>query len=179
MGKLYSEITPAFEALIRKQKIYFTGTAAPEGRVNVSPKGIDTFRILAPDRVMWLNLTGSGNETAAHLLESPRITIMFCMFEGKPHIIRLYGQGRVIHPTDTEWKKYIGLFPDIPGARQLIDVKVDSVQGSCGYAVPLMEYKGERNEFINWAEKLGPEKMEEYKRKNNSLSLDGKPTGLQ
>ncbi|MEZ4901557.1 MAG: pyridoxamine 5'-phosphate oxidase family protein [Spirosomataceae bacterium] len=118
------------QAFIEKQPLFFVATAMPRGKVNLSPKGMDSFRIINPNRVMWLNVTGSGNETATHLQESSRITVMFCAFEGKPLILRLYGQGKVYHPRDTAWEEYIHLFPALPGARQLIDIEVEMVQTS-------------------------------------------------
>jgi len=178
MGKQYLAIDPTLQKFIEEQKMFFVGTAAPEGRVNVSPKGIDTFRIIDNNRVVWLNLTGSGNETAAHLLENNRITIMFCAFEGKPTILRIYGTAKSIHPRDKEWEKLIQLFPTLLGSRQIIDISVDLVQTSCGFGVPLMQYIDQRNEMIQWAEKQGEEKVKEYQQLKNKLSLDGKPTGL-
>ncbi|WP_224491292.1 pyridoxamine 5'-phosphate oxidase family protein [Robertkochia flava] len=178
MGKKLKEITPRISDFIAKQKLFFTGTAMEDGRVNVSPKGMDAFRVLGPNRVMWLNLTGSGNETAAHLLQKNRITIMFCAFEGAPMILRLYGKARVYHPGDSEFQEHIGLFPDIAGTRQLFDVEVDLVQTSCGMGVPFMEYQGEREELRTWAEELGEEGIQAYWKNKNLISLDGAETGL-
>lgn len=177
MGKQFTAIDAATREFIEKQKIFFVGTAA-SGRVNVSPKGMDTLRIIDSNRVTWLNLTGSGNETAAHLLEHNRITLMFCAFEGKPNIVRLYGTAQVIYRKDQQWTEMLRLFPALPGSRQIIDVSIDLVQSSCGMAVPFMAYQGEREELKHWAEKQGEDKIKEYWQRKNTVSLDGKPTGI-
>lgn len=163
---------------IRDQKVFFVATAMAEGRINLSPKGMDTFRVTGPDRILWLNLTGSGNETATHLQYSNRITIMFCAFEGKPLILRLYGTARVFHERDTFWRENIHHFPPIAGSRQLIEMQIDLVQTSCGMAVPKMEFKEERDLLKIWAEKKGDEGLQDYKRQKNTVSLDGHPTGI-
>ena len=178
MGKKFDQITPDLQQFIANQKIFFVATASCSGTVNLSPKGMDAFRILESNRVMWLNVTGSGNETAAHLLESDRITVMFCAYEGKPMILRLYGHGKVYHHYDEEWNTYIDLFPNLPGARQLIDIKVDIVQTSCGMAVPFMDYKGEREELNKWADKKGEEGIQKYWKEKNTVSFDGSETGI-
>lgn len=172
MGKRYTEISPEFEVFISKQKIFFVGTAASEGRVNISPKGMDTFRVIAPNRIVWLNLTGSGNETAAHLLNCKRMTILFCAFEGKPMILRLYGEANLYHRQDEGFDRYIDLFPEIPGARQIIDMEIDLVQMSCGFAVPLMDFRAERTQLKTWAEKQGEERIKAYWKERNTTSLD-------
>jgi Pyridoxamine 5'-phosphate oxidase len=178
MGKKLHELTPELTEFIKAQKIYFVGTAMTTGAVNVSPKGMDSFRVLSNNRVMWLNVTGSGNETATHVQESNRITIMFCAFEGKPLILRLYGTAKVYHSFDREWVEYRPLFPPLSGARQLFDVQLDLVQTSCGMAVPFMDYKQERDELNKWAEKKGQEGIQEYWHEKNTTSLDGHPTGI-
>ncbi len=178
MGKKYGEINDKIKDFIQAQKLFFVGTAASDGRVSVSPKGIDTFRIVNKNRIVWLNLSGSGNETAAHLLESTRMTIMFCAFEGSPNILRIYGKARALHPRDSEWKDLIPLFPELPGARQIIDMQVELVQNSCGMAVPYFEYQGERNELIEWAEALGDDGIKKYWEDKNQVSLDGKATKI-
>lgn len=178
MGKRIDQITPELQRFIEHQKIYFVATAMASGSVNLSPKGMDSFRVLSPNRVMWLNVTGSGNETAAHLLENDRITIMFCTFEGKPLILRLYGHGKAYHPRDPEWQEFIDLFPNTPGSRQLFDVAVEVVQTSCGMAVPFMDYNREREELKNWAEKKGEKGISAYWNEKNLTSFDGYPTGL-
>jgi len=178
MGKLYKQLTDDLAGFIQRQKIFFVGTATDSGRVNVSPKGMDTLRFVTEDRVVWLNLTGSGNETASHLRENGRITLMFCAFEGDPLILRLYGHARIFHPRDAEWDSLITLFPAIPGARQIIDMSVDLVQTSCGYGVPLFEFKADRDQLEEWAERKGPEGIHKYWEEKNQISLDGKPTGI-
>ncbi len=149
-----------------------------EGRINLSPKGIDTFRVVDKNRVVWLNLTGSGNETAAHIRHSGRMTLMFCAFDGPPNILRLYGKAVAYHPGDAGYEERIGLFPEIPGTRQLFEVEVNLVQTSCGMGVPLMDFKGHREDLVRWARDKGEEGLEEYKQKKNMTSLDGHPTGL-
>ena len=178
MGKQLDAITPELKTFIEKQPIFFVGTAAAKGRVNVSPKGMDSLRVLNANKVVWLNLTGSGNETAAHLLKHPRMTIMFCAFEGKPLILRLYGTASIYHPRDAAYQQHIGLFPETPGARQIIVMQVDLVQTSCGYAVPFMEYKEERTVLHDWAEKQGQERIEQYWQEKNTQSIDGFETNI-
>ncbi len=178
MGKQYKQLTDDLAGFIQRQKIFFVGTAADGGRINVSPKGMDTLRVVTEDRVVWLNLTGSGNETAAHLREDGRITLMFCAFEGDPLILRLYGHAQIFHPRDAEWDSLIPFFPMIPGARQIIDMSIDLVQTSCGYGVPLFEFKADRDQLEEWAERKGPEGIREYWEEKNQLSLDGRPTGI-
>ncbi|WP_394993883.1 pyridoxamine 5'-phosphate oxidase family protein [Emticicia sp.] len=178
MGKKVEQIFPETIEFIEKQKIFFVATAMSVGTVNVSPKGMDTFRVISPNRVMWLNVTGSGNETATHLQENDRITIMFCAFDGKPLILRLYGKGKVYHQRDKEWTEYINLFPKLDGTRQIIDIDVQIVQTSCGMAVPFMDFKQEREELKTWAKKQGEEGLKEYWDKKNTISFDGHPTGI-
>ena len=176
--KQFTEIDTATRQFIEQQHLFFVGTAAPDGRVNVSPKGLDSFRVLDGKRVAWLNLTGSGNETAAHLREQNRITIMFCAFEGKPNILRLYGTATVLHPRDAGWEEFSPLFPPLPGARQIIVVDIGLVTTSCGMAVPFLAYQAEREELGHSLEKKGPARVQEYWEQRNALSLDGKPTGI-
>jgi predicted pyridoxine 5'-phosphate oxidase superfamily flavin-nucleotide-binding protein len=178
MSKLYPQLTDGLTDFIARQKIFFVGTAAADGKINVSPKGMDTLRVVAANRVVWLNLTGSGNETAAHLREQSRITLMFCAFEGDPLILRVYGQARALHPRDPEWAALLALFPELKGARQLIDVAVELVQTSCGFAVPLLDFKSERDQLEKWAEKKGHQGIQTYWQEKNQVSLDGKPTEI-
>ena len=158
--------------------MFFVGTAAADGRVNVSPKGMDSLRVLGENRVVWLNLTGSGNETAGHLLENDRMTLMFCAFEGSPMILRLYGRATVVHPRDPEWRKLFPLFPPIPGARQIFDMHVDLVQTSCGNAVPLFDFNEQRDILEQWAERKGEEGLQDFWETRNQVSIDGKPTRI-
>ena len=178
MANKLDALTSTLIEFIENQKLFFVATAMGEGRINLSPKGMDTFRILSPNHILWLNLTGSGNETATHLRFDDRMTIMFCAFEGKPMILRLYGKARVSHERDPFWKENIDLFPHIPGSRQLIDMQIDLVQTSCGLAVPLMDFKEERDLLKIWAEKKGKEGLQKYYLQKNTISLDGHETGI-
>jgi hypothetical protein len=178
MGKRYADISTELQEFIREQKLFFVGTAAEEGRVNISPKGMDTLRVLGPNKIVWLNLTGSGNETAAHLLKNSRMTIMFCSFEGKPMILRLYGTAQLYHSQDSAYHEFIQLFPEIAGSRQIIEMDVDLVQTSCGFAVPFMDFKEERTQLKSWAEKQGEERLESYWKEKNSSSIDGFETKI-
>lgn len=179
MGQRYTEITGKLKQFIEKQKIFFVGTATAESRVNISPKGMDSIRVLSKNRVVWLNVTGSGNETSAHIQEDSRMTVMFAAFEGNPMILRLYGNANVIHKYDAEWKELYSLFNPIPGARQVFDLTVDLVQTSCGMAVPLFDYVEERQQLNNWARKKGKDGIKEYWLEKNQVSLDGKPTHIR
>lgn len=165
---------------INGQHLFFVATAAMGGRINMSPKGMDTLRVLDGDRIVWLNLSGSGNETAAHLAEYDRITLMFCAFSGHALILRVYGRGRVVHPRDADWGELIQLFPALAGSRQIIDVSVDSMQQSCGSGVPkynLVEDRGP-SELLPFYEKMGQEGVKRYWEKKNRVSIDGKPTRI-
>lgn len=173
MGKKLDAITPELKEFIEAQKIYFIGTAAETGKVNISPKGSDSFRVLGKNKIVWLNLTGSGNETAAHLIQNSRMTIMFCSFDKKPLILRLYGQAKIYHKRDIRFDEYSSLFPEYTGARQIIEVAVDLVQTSCGFAVPFMEFKQERTALNLWADKQGETKIKEYWKDRNTQSIDG------
>lgn len=176
MSKLYKTISPKLQQFIEDQKIFFVATATADSRINLSPKGMDSLRIINENRVIWLNVTGSGNETAAHVQENPRMTIMFTAFEDNPMILRLYGNAKAIHTDDAEWQLLYPLFPQIPGARQIFDLNVDLIQTSCGMAVPMYDYLGEREQLNTWAEKKGKDGIAEYWEEKNSISLDGKPT---
>lgn len=178
MAQQYLQLSQELIQFIWQQNIFFVATAASDGRVNLSPKGLDSLRVLDPNTVAWLNVTGSGNETAAHVLENPRMTLMFCAFEGKPLILRLYGDARVVHPRDTEWKELFARFEAVPGSRQIFLLRIEMVQTSCGMAVPLYEYQGQRKQLTDWADKKGEQGMQEYWEKKNQISIDGKPTGI-
>lgn len=178
MGKQLDAITPVLQTFIEQQKIFFVGTAGETGTVNVSPKGMDSLRVLGPNQVAWLNVTGSGNESAAHILEHPRMTLMFCAFEGPPMILRLYGQARVFHGYDREWNELYALFGPLPGARQVFMLDVHLVQTSCGMAVPHFAYQEERPELNGWASRKSPKELHDYWQQKNSVSIDGKPTAI-
>lgn len=164
--------------LLKIKRYFFVATAANSGTINLSPKGMDSLRVINENKVVWLNLTGSGNETAAHLLKNNRMTIMFCAFEGKPLILRLYGNAKIYHKRDKEYQQYISLFKDNSGARQIVDLHVNAVQTSCGYAVPLMDFKEERTILNDWAEKQGKDKIEAYWKEKNTKSIDGFETKI-
>ena len=178
MAKQYSEITDRLREFIEAQQMFFVATAARGGRVNVSPKGLDSLRIVSPTRVVWLNGTGSGNETAAHLLDVPRMTIMVCSFVREPLILRLYGTARAVHDTDAEWEELAALFPPLLGARNIFVVDIDRVQTSCGYGVPRFDFAGQRDMMDAWAAKKGPDGLQGYRFEHNQVSIDGLPTGL-
>lgn len=177
MGKLHEAIGESLQKFIEAQKIYFVATAplSDKGHVNLSPKGLDSFRILGPRQVAYLDLTGSGAETIAHLKENGRITLMFCAFEGAPNIVRLQGKGEAVEPGDGRFEGLLASFPPHAGVRSVILVALDRISDSCGYGVPLYEYKGERSQLLDWAQKKGPEGLAEYRRKNNRTSIDGLP----
>jgi hypothetical protein len=180
MAKLYEAITPELQRFIQKQHIFFVATAPLDGggHVNLSPKGQNTFCVFGPHKVGYLDLTGSGNETSAHLLENGRITFMFCAFHGAPRILRLYGRGRVVLPGTEEWDSLRDSFPDLPGVRQIVLAQIDRVQTSCGMAVPLYEYKDERDNLNKWAEAKGEDDLAAYRHDKNRRSIDGLVTAL-
>lgn len=178
MAKRFTGIKDSLREFIERQQIFFVGTAAPDGRVNVSPKGMDSLRVLDANRLLWLNVTGSGNETAAHLLENPRMTLMFCAFTGDALILRVYGTARVIHRDAPEWPDLYRRFKPLPGARQIFDLQVDLVQTSCGQAVPFYDYVAERDELRDWATRKGEQGIRDYWAERNRLSLDGRETGI-
>ena len=178
MAEQFSCLQDQHREFIERQHVFFVATAAPDGRVNLSPKGLDTLRIVAPDRLRWLNLTGSGNETAAHLRESDRMTIMFCSFDRKPMILRLYGHARSVHVGDADWEEYGREFGQPLGARQIFDLDIDVVQTSCGFAVPRYDFVEPRETLTRWAENRGEDGIREYWREKNQRSLDGAPTGI-
>lgn len=178
MARFYSVLSESHLAFISRQRVFFTATAPFSGRINLSPKGMDSFRILDDQTVGYLDLTGSGNETAAHLRENGRFSIMFCSFDTDPLILRLYGRGEVVRRQDAGWPKRRPLFPQLPGERQIILMQIESVQTSCGYAVPLMDYLGDRDTLARWAEKKGATGLLNYWREKNGVSIDGLPTGL-
>lgn len=180
MAKVVERITDELRSFIQAQPLFFVGTAPLEagGHVNLSPKGLDTLRVLGPHRVAYLDLTGSGNETSAHLAQNGRITLMFCAFQGPPSILRLYGRGAAVLPGDAAWGELLPLFPAHPGVRQIITVDVHRVQTSCGFAVPRMEPAGDRDTLHRWALNKGEPGLVEYRREKNARSIDGLPAPL-
>jgi hypothetical protein len=178
MAKFYSELTQQLRTFITDQKMFFIATAPHQGRINLSPKGLDTFRILDDRTVGYLDVTGSGNETAAHIEENGRVTMMFCSFDKSPMILRLYGRGRVVRLRDSAWQTYAAHFEDLPGLRQLILLDIESVQTSCGFGVPLYEFVSGRDTLLRSAEKAGEEGIRQYQLKKNQVSIDGLPTKL-
>jgi hypothetical protein len=179
MGKLFKAILPEHEAFIRKQHLFFVGSAPIQanGHVNLSPKGHDVLRIFSPTEVGYLDLTGSGNETSAHILENGRITFMFVAFEGAPIILRLYGTGRVVLPGTQEWETLAPHFEMYPGARQIVCASLHAVKTSCGFSIPFFDYTGERDTLKKWAEVKG-DSLADYHIEKNRVSMDGLATPL-
>lgn len=177
MGKLYDEITPELQEWIERQRMFFVATApsGSEGHINCSPKGLDTFRVLGPKTVGYLDLTGSGAETIAHLRENGRVCLMFCAFEGPPNIVRLHGRGTVVTEASGEWAELRPKFPEFLGARSIILVEADRISDSCGYAVPRYEFTGERDTLTKWGQTKGEEALVAYQQENNLQSIDGLP----
>jgi hypothetical protein len=174
MADFADRITPAHEAMIGRQSVFFVATAAAEGRINLSPKGYDSFRVLGPNRVAYLDLGGSGNETHAHLLADGRITVMMCNFEQPALILRLYGTGRPVLPADAEWAELAAHFTVLPGTRQIFDIAVDSVQTSCGWGVPVMTVDHERATLVKYHAQADPQAWE-AKVAGRTTSIDGLP----
>ena len=178
MSKWYEAITPEIKKFVAEQMMFFVATAPSAGRINLSPKGMDTFRVLSGKRVIYLDITGSGNETAAHLFENGRITIMFCSFDKNPRIVRLYGRGRTIHPHDEKWNEYLAMFPATPGLRQIMEIDIDAAMTSCGYAVPKLDHLTERDTLRKYWEKRSDSDLAKYHRDMNQRSIDDLPTGM-
>lgn len=177
MGKVRSLLDDAAIRFIEAQHIFFVASAPldPSGHVNLSPKGLDSFRILGPTTVAYLDFNGSGVESIAHLNENGRIVLMFCAFQGPPNIFRLYGRGRVVEPHDAQFSALADSFPDHENARSIIVVALTRVTDSCGYGVPLFKYEGERPQLHAWARKQGPEGLQDYRQRKNKYSIDGLP----
>lgn len=178
MAKFYDHLNDKLAQFVKEQKIFFTGSAAAEGRVNVSPKGTDSLRVLNDKQILWLNLTGSGNETAAHLKAVNRLTLMFCAFDGPPLILRIYGTAKTIHRQDAEWDEYYAHFNPDKGARNIFLLEIETVQTSCGFAVPFMDYKEDRDLLTKSMNKKTDDEIQEYWKEKNTESIDGLPTGL-
>jgi hypothetical protein len=178
MSEWFKSVTSEMKQFIAEQKVFFVATAPHEGRINLSPKGMDTFRVVSKNRVLYLDLTGSGNETAAHLLDDGRITIMFCSFDKTARIMRIYGRGRAIHPRDEKWNKYLTLFPAEPGVRQILEIEVEAAMTSCGYAVPRFDGLEERDTLRKYWQTRGDDAVGKYHEQHNLESIDGLPTGI-
>ena len=180
MGKFFDSIQPQHKTFIGEQKMFFVATAPldTDRHINLSPKGMDSFRVLSATRVAYMDIVGSGNETSAHMLENGRITFMFCAFDGPPNILRLYGKGYTVLPNDAEWDQLSALFELHLATRQIIVADIHKLQTSCGFSVPLYAYTGERDHADKWAQKKGPEGLEEYKKEKNRVSMDGLKTAL-
>lgn len=177
MGHTGTTIDDHLLAWLTQQRLFFVATAplAADGLVNVSPKGLDTFRVLDPQTVAYLDLTGSGIETVAHIKENGRIVLMFCELEGPPKIVRLHGHGEAIEPIHADFSNLLNQFPEQPGVRSIVRVSLTRVADSCGFGVPLFEYRGERTTLGDWARKKGPQEVAAYQRAKNLKSLDGLP----
>lgn len=178
MAARFPELSGKLIEFVRQQQLYFVGTAASEGTINVSPKGGDSLRVLSPTRILWLNVTGSGNETAAHLRQTDRMTMMFCSFTEQPMILRCYGRARALHERDEEWAQYIDQFAPHPSSRQLVLFDIELVQTSCGFGVPFYDYGGERDNMDKWLAKRDRQDIEDYWADRNQVSLDGFATGI-
>ena len=180
MGKFHDSIKSSHKEFIQKQHMFFVATAplSQEGRINLSPKGLDCFRVLGDNKVAYMDLISSGNETSAHTLENGRITFMFCSFDETPNILRLYGKGFTVLRDSAEWQLYAPEFVIYPSTRQIIVADIFLLQTSCGFGVPMFEFAGERDIHFEWAEKKGAEGLQEYVQQNNLVSLDGLPTNI-
>jgi hypothetical protein len=178
MGQQFSELNSKHIDFISKQKIYFVSTAADTGTVNLSPKGGDSLRVINSTTIAWLNHTGSGNESAAHVLINPRMTVMFCAFEGSPLILRAYGSAKVLHQGDALWNEYIGLFPESVASRQIFVIDISKVQASCGMSVPYFNFEADRDDLAKWSVKQDKEGIEKYWLKKNQQSIDGFETEI-
>lgn len=174
------KLNKTLRGFIEKQPLFFVGTAAQDGRVNMSPKGCASLKIIDDNRIIWINLSGSGNETAAHLLDTNRMTLMFCSFEGDALILRVYGSAKTYHPRDKEWASLTQHFDEFAGSRQIFDMNIDLIQSSCGTGVPLMDFKESRadTELLPFYDDMGPDGVRAYWERKNSESIDGKPTGI-
>jgi predicted pyridoxine 5'-phosphate oxidase superfamily flavin-nucleotide-binding protein len=177
MGKTYPAIDARIRAFIAAQQMFFVATAPRDesAHLNISPKGLDTFRVLDDHTIGYLDYVGSGAETIAHLRENGRVVIMFCAFQGPPNIVRLHGRGDVVEPQDAEYAALRPLFPPGAGSRAIIRVRVDRIADTCGFGVPLYSYEGQRTQLTDWAERKGEPALMEYQEKKNAESIDGLP----
>lgn len=179
MAEFFSALEPKHEEALRAAPVFFVATAPREGRINLSPKGMDSLTVLSPTQIAYLDLTGSGNETSAHLREDSRITVMVCSFTRNALILRVYGRGRNVQPGEPGWDALLAHFPKIEGTRQIFVIDVETVQTSCGYAVPEMDLVAERETLVKWAQAKGDEGLKQYRAEKNATSIDGLPTGLK
>ncbi len=179
MATVFESLSERHIAFIKAQPLFFVATAGRDGHVNCSPKGMETLRVIDPTRILWLSLSGSGNETAAHVMETARMTLMFCAFEGDALILRVYGTARTLHPGDRGFDEALTLFKPMAGSRQVYDLAITRVQTSCGTGIPVMRYEAQRGftELLPYYEHMGPEGVEAYWARKNRVSIDGKPTG--
>ncbi len=180
MGIQTSKLNGSFKQFIERQILFFVATAGPRGRVNLSPKGLDSLKIINDNQIVWLSVTGSGNETAAHVLQNPRMTLMFCAFEGDAFTLRVYGAAQVIYPPHDEWDQLYSLFPNYAGARNIFKLDIDLVTTSCGTGVPEMTFVRQRaeTELVPWYAELGVAGVKAFWRKKNMTSIDDAPTGI-
>ncbi len=180
MGIQTTKLNGSFKQFIERQNMFFVATAGPEGRVNLSPKGLDSLKIIDDNQIIWLSVSGSGNETAAHVLQNSRMTLMFCAFEGDAFTLRVYGAAQVIYPRDKEWSQLYRLFPDYAGARNIFKLSIDLVTTSCGTGVPEMSFVRPRadTELLPWYADMGEDGVDAFWRKKNMVSIDGGPTGI-
>lgn len=177
MGTLYLELDEGLRAFIGRQRIFFVASAplCANGHINLSPKGLDSLRVLGSREIAYVDLTGSGIETVAHVRENGRLTLMFCAFEGKPRILRLQGRARVVENGDPDWTRSLDNFPPYTGSRSIVLLTIERIADSCGFGVPLFEYAGERTELLTWAERKGLDGIADYQSKKNGRSIDGLP----
>ena len=177
MGNISSTIDDSARKFIEAQPLFFVGSAPldSDGHINVSPKGLDTLRILGPRNIAYLDLTGSGIETVSHLKENGRIVLMFCAFQGPPKILRVHGRGTVVEPEQPEFPDLAAHFPEFEGTRAIILVEIARISDSCGFGVPLLHYEGERTQLTAWSGKLGPEGLKKYRQEKNQQSIDSIP----
>lgn len=178
MGKQFDALEDSHITFINDQHMFFVATAAPTGKVNLSPKGGDAMRVINAKQLIWRNLTGSGNETAGHLLQDPRMTVMWCSFTTRPIILRCYGTARVSHVGDTDFTNLDAHFTPHLGARQIYTLDIDMVQSSCGYAVPFMDFVRDRDTLDKWSDDKGEDAIKNYWRERNATTLDGAPTRM-
>ena len=182
MAKVFDAIDGALRDFIQSQKMFFVATSplGPEGHINLSPKGLDgTFAVLDERTLAYLDFTGSGVETIAHLRENGRICLMFCAFEGSPRIVRIHGRGNVVEPHQAEFDALRLHFADYPGVRAIVRIRATRISDACGWGVPLLRYEGERDQLPRWANTQGPDGLSKYQRENNGASIDGLPSGLR